>query len=355
MERRLSVFYDRIAYPAVTNVRLTFPGASAYDIYPRELHELYRGEQVLVVGRYRGEGPARVVLEGRVGAEATSRSFGFDVSFPPHELRNDFVPRVWAVRKVGSLLEEIRLNGERPELRDEVTTLARRFGLVTPYTSFLVAPDEEMRVARPTPTSPTITLDGRVQLQLESQSIEGNLRRPPEAPAEPAPRARTEAGRFAGFDSTVVAPSADPPVSGGQGATSTGSARGSAPSQPSPSVAPSGATGERGRRISEELREMENAERADDATSRGTRFVMGRAFQYRDGGYVDPNFRSTMRVIHIRALSRAYFAILARRPELRQAFAVGERVTVALDATRAIVIEPSAPDVSESDATRFVE
>lgn len=120
-------------------------------------------------------------------------------------------------------------------------------------------------------------------------------------------------------------------------------------------MAPSGATGERGRRISQELREMETADRADEATSRGTRFALGRAFQYQDGGYVDPNFRSSMRVIHIRALSRAYFAILARRPELRQAFAVGERVTVALDATRAIVIEPSAPDVSESDATRFVE
>mgnify|MGYP000347477834 CR=1 FL=1 len=45
-----------------------------------------------------------MVLEGRVGAETSPRTFGFDVSFPAHELRNDFVPRVWAVRKVGDLL-----------------------------------------------------------------------------------------------------------------------------------------------------------------------------------------------------------------------------------------------------------
>ena len=120
-------------------------------------------------------------------------------------------------------------------------------------------------------------------------------------------------------------------------------------------MAPSGATGERGRRISETLREMEDAERVDQGASRGTRFALGRAFTFESNRYVDPSYRSTMRVIHVRALSRAYFAILARRPDLRQAFAIGERVTVAIDATRAIVIEPDAPDVSEADATRFLE
>ena len=49
---------------------------------------------------------------------------------------------MWAVRKVGTLLDDIRLHGERPELRDEVVVLARHFGIVTPYTSFLVTPDE---------------------------------------------------------------------------------------------------------------------------------------------------------------------------------------------------------------------
>ena len=339
MERRLSAFYDRIAYPAVTNVRLTLPGASSYDLYPRELHELYRGEQVLVVGRYRGEGPARVVLEGRVGGEATSRTFGFDVSFPRNELRNDFVPRVWAVRKVGALLDEIRLNGERPELREEVTSLARRFGLVTPYTSYLVAPEIEMQ--QPLVQVPGVRIEGTMQFHLR----------------EEAPLAPTESDRFAGFDTTVAAPPAQEPaphVTGGGTTTRTGSGS-TASASSTPSVAPSGATGERGRRISETLREMEDAERVDQGASRGTRFALGRAFTFESNRYVDPSYRSTMRVIHIRALSRAYFAILARRPDLRQAFAIGERVTIAIDATRAIVIEPDAPDVSEADATRFLE
>ncbi|MBX7191381.1 MAG: VIT and VWA domain-containing protein [Sandaracinaceae bacterium] len=351
MERRLSSFYDHIAYPAVTNVRLTFPGANAYDVYPRELHELYRGEQVLVVGRYRGEGPARVVLEGHVGAEASNRSFAFDVSFPALELRNDFVPRVWAVRKVGGLLEEIRLNGERPELREEVTSLARRFGLVTPYTSYLVAPDQTAPVAPPT----TIELQGRVQFQFEDQQIEGDLVRPEGRVARPAAEpAPAEAERFAGFDTTLAAPTAS---GGGMGGGSAASSTGSAPTHDSrpASMAPSGATGERGRRISDELRQMETAERPDDATSRGTRYALGRAFRYESGGFVDPQYRTSMRTIHIRALSRAYFAILARRPDLRAAFAIGDRVTIAIDETRAIVIEPTAPDVAEADATHFLE
>jgi len=100
---------------------------------------------------------------------------------------------------------------------------------------------------------------------------------------------------------------------------------------------------------------MEGADRADEATSRSARFAMGRAFTWQGDRYVDPNHRSTMRELRIRAMSRAYFAILAARPALRQAFAFGERVTIAIDATRAIVLDPAAPDVAEADATRFLE
>src|SRR5262249_25293097 len=53
----------------------------------------------------------------------------------------EFVEGLWARRKVGFLLDQIRINGEKKELVDEVMTLARRYGITTPYTSWLIVPD----------------------------------------------------------------------------------------------------------------------------------------------------------------------------------------------------------------------
>jgi Ca-activated chloride channel family protein len=58
---------------------------------------------------------------------------------------NEFIGQLWALRRVGWLLDEIRLRGESRELRDEVVDLARRFAIVTPYTSYLIVEDEARR------------------------------------------------------------------------------------------------------------------------------------------------------------------------------------------------------------------
>src|SRR5205814_2300783 len=58
---------------------------------------------------------------------------------------NNFIPKLWATRRVGYLLDEIRLHGESTELRDEVTELARKYGIVTPYTAYLIVEDESKR------------------------------------------------------------------------------------------------------------------------------------------------------------------------------------------------------------------
>src|SRR6185312_15990305 len=57
--------------------------------------------------------------------------------FPLREETNDYLPRLWATRRVGWLMEQVRSNGEQKELRDEIVDLGTRYGIVTPYTSYL--------------------------------------------------------------------------------------------------------------------------------------------------------------------------------------------------------------------------
>ncbi len=67
------------------------------------------------------------------------------MKFPDEASDHEFIPRLWATRRVGYLLDEIRLRGENAELKDEVTELARKYGIVTPYTAYLILEDERQR------------------------------------------------------------------------------------------------------------------------------------------------------------------------------------------------------------------
>src|SRR5439155_5316905 len=89
-----------------------------------------------VLGRYKGEGKASVKVTGDIGGAA--RTYTYDVTMPAQERDHVFIPKLWASRRIGSLLEEMRLHGESAELKDEVIRLSKEHGIVTPYTSYLV-------------------------------------------------------------------------------------------------------------------------------------------------------------------------------------------------------------------------
>src|SRR5207244_4226964 len=76
-------------------------------------------------------------------ANGREQTFNYKVKF--NDSSNDYVARLWATRRVGFLLDEIRVHGETNELRDEATELARRYGIVTPYTAYLIVEDEDRR------------------------------------------------------------------------------------------------------------------------------------------------------------------------------------------------------------------
>ncbi len=144
LEVKVSNFFAKIKEPVLANPALKFTGdIHATKLYPSPLPDLFKGEQLVLVGRYAGHGDSAVVIEGTVNG--APKKFTYELGFPNQASGSEFIPRLWATRRVGYLLDEIRLHGENSELRDEVTELARKYGIVTPYTAYLIVEDEAQR------------------------------------------------------------------------------------------------------------------------------------------------------------------------------------------------------------------
>lgn len=147
IETKVTSLYGKISHPVLANVRLTTSeNIKVHEIYPPSLPDLFYGNQLVVLGKYSGNGPAAVKLTGQVGKE--TKEFAYDVNFAAKsDADHEFVEHLWARRKVGFLLDQIRLNGEQKELMDEMLALAKKYGIATPYTSYLVVPDAPVPVA----------------------------------------------------------------------------------------------------------------------------------------------------------------------------------------------------------------
>ena len=141
---KISKFFDRVGSPVMTDLKVEFDQLQVTDVYPSKIPDVFRGEQVILFGRFTGHGKKTIRVTGNVAGEV--RSFEYQIEFPElsEDDRASFVPRLWAGRKVDFLLNEIRKSGIKKgnqELIAEVTRLARRYGIVTPYTSYLMVND----------------------------------------------------------------------------------------------------------------------------------------------------------------------------------------------------------------------
>ncbi len=154
IETYVATLARSISSPVLTDVDVKFefdtPQAadsapSVSRTYPRRLTDLFAGEQLVWVGRYRKAGAVKVVLSGLLGQTHESFDFKADLSERSVGDSNGYVAKVWATRRIGELIDEIDLHGQNSELINELVDLSKKHGIMTPYTSFLA--DERVNIA----------------------------------------------------------------------------------------------------------------------------------------------------------------------------------------------------------------
>ncbi len=286
LEVKVSNFFAKVNYPVLTELKLDMAGVETDLVYPRALPDIFRGAQVTFIGRYRNPVDmdfVRLQLGGK--SAGASKNFLFNnLRFPLREEDNDFLPRLWATRRVGWLMEQVRSNGEQKELRDEIVDLGTRYGIVTPYTSYLA---------------------------LE-----------PGADAESVTVSRNNQGFIAGRPPTAnMSPGTAAPMKAADASVGTGMI---------------------GVQQSKRAREQQEVLRVEkDSPSSAIRTAGGKTFYLRDGFWTDSEFKagSTLPVTEVKFGSDAYFDLLKQKPRLGEFFSLGEKVIVVLEGRIYRVVE----------------
>jgi Ca-activated chloride channel family protein len=191
-------------------------------------------------------------------------------------------------------MEQVRSNGEQKELRDEIVDLGTRYGIVTPYTSYLATEN--------------LTSLNAVNLNTEPAQIRNDGR---------------------GFMGALNAPKA---------------AR-SAPPNASPAVTIAADTGAGAVQQSKRAREQQEAAKLNDETrTDAVRRVEGKTFYLIDGVWTDSEFKVETRLPETALIfaSDEYFALLKQHPKLASYFSLGERVVVVFEG-RVYRVNAAAP------------
>jgi len=265
VERVISLLAAKIRHPVLTDLALSARGVHIDEIYPVRIPDLFVGDELILFGRYSGEGAGTLTVAGERGGRQVR--FATDVTFPDESSADAYIPRLWAARKLGHLERQIWTEGETESLVSEIRGLALRYGLPSRFTSYLVQEPDAV-VGRP--------LGG----------VRGG--------ASPAPL----------------------PASGATAVQAAESAR------QRRSVSSAADFDEMQKAAAEQILEREGR-RAE------MRAIEGRLFRLEGGGWTDAAHESTRRVVRIRVFSAAYFDLLRALPELAPVLAELKDVLVA--------------------------
>ena len=308
LEIKLSNFFTKMSEPALTELRVEFSGGEGSRFSqraPSDLPDLFQGDQLALVGQYRGTGEAEVKLIGK--RNGVEKSFTTKVKLDPASdstAAREFIPRLWATRRIAFLLDEIRLHGENAEVRDEVTRVAKKFGIVTPYTAYLILEDEAKK---------NVPTERRLLGKLEGDKDARDVA----ATAYRDFKEQTGSAAVGGAESQNHARRAM------QATDALRSANEYALAAPKAANAP--------------VAVRQAAGRVEQFTQQGSRFVNGRAFFQNGTQWVDSNLKGrgdgARAAQRVQFNSPEYFELLKQHPEASAWLALGSNVALALGDT----------------------
>lgn len=369
IEVKVSGLFSKISHPVLANLKLeTGNDVRLMETYPPQLPDLFHGGQLVVMGRYTGKGPAALKLTGSVGQE--TREFVYETTFP--EKTNDdksFVEHVWARRKVGYMLDQIRLNGEKKELVDEVTLLAKKYGIATPYTSYLIVPDGPIPILAGANGRPNVSFGGGFGGGNVGGLQPGFVFGTPPALASPGGGAGPQG--VAGFARQLGGKDGNLPLSRGKleeeemrkaaGAKGGNEAdkkalfmaitQKEAYDQAHDALKRSDLRGVQSEKLGVELSlQMNNLRNQSRLSNTALRQVAGRNCLEIGGVWIDEAFNAKMPTLAVQAQSNAYFRLLEKHPEIKPVLQLGNYLVWIAPSGTALVIDANDGKKELTDA-----
>jgi Ca-activated chloride channel family protein len=147
IEAHVARFSSKLTSPVLADLKIELTGTDLNRTYPKDLPDLFEGGQLVWVGRYTRSGPTTIRISGKVGREHQTLEYPGELATTDLGSSHAFVERLWAVRRLGALIDQIDLQGQNRELVDELVALSTKYGILTPYTSFLADENAPLHTA----------------------------------------------------------------------------------------------------------------------------------------------------------------------------------------------------------------
>jgi Ca-activated chloride channel homolog len=136
---RITSFYETIRNPVLLNTQIAFNPARVSEVYPLPLPNLYKGQQMIVAGRYRQAGGTTITLSGQAFSQPVSYQYEVMLT-DSSRTQYQFLPKIWAKKKIEYLLVQYyalpSTSTEAVALKNKIIVISRAYGVISPFTNF---------------------------------------------------------------------------------------------------------------------------------------------------------------------------------------------------------------------------